>query len=194
MYRISLRHQLPNFHSALNIQIRFYGILNCREYTISEPKQKTDDITAGLAEGIESLCGCGFNTTFITNTFLQCFNDDSPQHVTYRAVLMETDHTTTVELVSYIKQWTTDTQSLIVHSVRLDINTTCPVVIVDFNSPECSEAPSADTLHGDNGSIIGGAIAGVLVLVAIVAAVIVIVLVARHHKTGSKNVQNNKTM
>ena len=106
---------------------------------------------------------------------------------------METDHTTTVELLSYIKQWTTDTPSLVVRNVHLDINTSCSVVIVDFNSPECSEAPSADTLHGDNGSIIGGAIAGVFVLVAIVAAVIVIVMVARHRKNGSKKVQNNNT-
>ena len=193
MYRISLRCQLPihsYFPSALNIQIRFNGIPNCRVYTNFATRQKTDDITAGLAQGIESLCGCGFNTTFITNTLLQCFEIDSPQHVTYRAVLMETDHTTTAELVSYIKQWTTDTPSLVVRNVHLDINTTCSVVIVDFNSPECSEAPPAVTLHG---GIIGGAIAGVFVLVAIVAAVIVIVLVARHRKTGSKNVQTSNT-
>ena len=108
---------------------------------------------------------------------------------------METDNATTVELVSYIEQWSTDTQSLVVRSVRLGINTTCPVIIVDFNSPECPEDPPRVYLSGDIRSIIiGGAIAGVLVLVVFVAAVIVILLlVVRHRKTGSKNVQTKDT-
>ena len=133
--------------------------------------------------------------------------------MTYRALLTETNTNTTVQLVSYIKQWTASTQSLVVQSVRLGINTTCPVAIVDFNIPECPDAiydrstsppptvtdPIAplptDPLPGDNGGIIGGMVAGVFVLVIIVAAVIVIVLVGvRHRKTGSKDVQNNTRM
>ena len=133
--------------------------------------------------------------------------------MTYRAVLTETNNATTVQLVSYIKQWTASTQTLVVQSVRLGINTTCPVVIIDFNSPECPEAinvqstsppptvtdPIAplptDPLPGNNGAIIGGMVAGVFVLVIIVAAVIVIVLVGvRHRKSGSKDVKNNTRM
>ena len=145
---------------------------------------------------------CGFNTTFIPDTFLQCFNEDSPQHVTYRAVLRETNNATTVQLVSYIKQWIQNTQRVVVQSFALEINTTCPVVIIDFNSPECPEAinvrttSTPPTVTGDIGGIIGGVVAGVFVLVVIVAAVIVIVIVLvgmRHRKTGSKDVQNNKT-
>lgn len=65
---------------------------------------------------------------------------DSPQHVTYRAILSKTNNTSSVELVSYIEQWITATQSIVVESVELNINTTCPLVIRDFSSPECPEA------------------------------------------------------
>ena len=180
--------------SALNIQFRFNGVPDCGQYTLLDPNLKTHDVTTGLVQGVESLCGCGFNTAFISSPSLQCF-DDSPQHVTYRAVLTETNNATTVQIVSYIKQWTASTQSLVVQSVRLGINTTCPTVIIDFNSPECPQAtspPPTNPLPGDIGGIIGGVVAGVFVLVVIVAAVIVIVLVGvRHRKTGSKDVQNN---
>ena len=184
------------FPSALNIQLRFNGILNCREYTLLDPDQKTLDITTGLAQGVESLCGCGFTTTFISSPSLQCF-DDSPQHVTYRAVLTETNNATTVQLVSYIKQWTASTQSLVVQSVRLGINTTCPSVIIDFNSPECSQAtspPPTNPLPGDIGGIIGGVVAGVFVLVILAAVIVIVLLVVRYRKTGSKAVQNNTSM
>ena len=79
-------------------------------------------------------------SSLITNAFLRCFNEDSPQHVTYRAIISKTDLATTLELVSYIKQWTTATQSLVVQSVRLGVISTCPVVIMDFDSQECPQA------------------------------------------------------
>ena len=164
---------------------------------------KTNDITTGLSNGINNLCSCGFNVSFITNAFLRCFNEDSPQHVTYRAILSETDLITTVELVSYIKQWATATQSLVVQSVQLGINSTCPVVITDFNSWECPQAienrvihpttsPSASSSSGDNvsDSAVGGAIGGVLFVLLIAAAVVVVlVVVLKCRKTKSLNEQ-----
>ena len=117
--------------------------------------------------------------------------------MTYRAVLVETSQATTVELVSYIKQWIQNTQRVVVQSFALGIDTTCPaVVIADFNSPECPRAIDvrSTSIPGDIGSIIGGVVAGVFVLVVIVAAVIVIVLlVVRQRRIGSTDVQNNKT-
>ena len=191
---------------ALNIQLRLNGILNCRQYTTSETNQKAQDITTRVARGIISRCGCGFNTTFITNSFLKCFYEDSPQHVTYRAMLVETDLITTVQLVSYIEQWAIATQSLVVQSVQLGINTTCPVVIVDLtDSPECPEtiglgkqvtSPTSSThvvsSSGENGLVVGGAIVGVLLIVVVAAAVVVVlVLVMMRRKTGSLNVQSS---
>ena len=192
------------YSPALNIQLRFIGVRDCGQYTLIDPMLKTNDITTGLSNGINNLCNCGFNASFITNAFLRCFNEDSPQHVTYRAILSETNIAMTVELVSYIKQWATATQSLVVQSVQLGINSTCPVVITDINSRECPQAienriihpttsPPASSSNGDNvsDSAIGGAIGGVLFVLLIAAAVVVLVVVVKCRKTKSLNGLNS---
>ena len=202
------------YSPALNIQLRFNGVRDCGQYTLSDPTLKTDDITAGLSTAINNLCNCDFDVTFITNTFLKCFNEDSPQHVTYRAVLAETDLTTAVELVSYIQQWFTVTRTLVVRSVQLGINTTCPVVILKSDSPECPQAidnqvisPTTPPLvgstattgdiednrsnSGDDVSAVGGAIAGVLFVLLIAAAIVILVFVVKYRKTKSPDAQNS---
>ena len=158
---------------------------DCGQYTLIDPTLKTDDITAGLSNGINNLCNCDFDVTFITNAFLRCFNEDSPQHVTYRAILTETDLITTVELVSYIQQWLTVTRTLVVRSVQLGINTTCPVVIFKSDSPECPQA--LENKSGDDVAAVGGAIAGVLLVLSIAAAIVILVLVVKYRKTKSPN-------
>ena len=185
--------------AALHIQLRFNGVRDCGQYTLIDPTQKTDDITAGLSIGINNFCRCGFVSASITNAFLRCFNDNSPQHVTYRAILSETGLATTLELLSYIKQWTTATQSLVVQSVQLGTNTTCPVVITDFNSLECPQAIENRIMHsttsppssGDNVSAVGGAIAGMLFVLLIAAAVVVFLVLVKRRKTKSLNEQNS---
>ena len=141
---------------------------------------------------MESLCGCGFSTAFVSNTFLKCSDDGSPNHVTYRAVLAETDLTTAVELVSYIEQWDANTHSLVIQSVQLGINTTCPVIIADLlDSPECPEVTSAPTDGGVNVFIVVGAVVGVLFVLLIAAVVVILVLlvsVRKQRKTGSLDV------
>ena len=182
-------------YTALNIQLRLNGIPDCSQYTLLDPTEKTNDVTARLVQGVESLCGCGFSTAFVSNTFLKCSDDGSPNHVTYRAVLAETDLTTAVELVSYIEQWDASTHSLVVQSVQLGINTTCPVVIADIlDSPECPEVTSAPTDVSDsgvNGFIVGGAIVGVLFVLLIAAVVVILVLLVslrKQRKTGSLDI------
>ena len=107
--------------------------------------------------------------------------------MTYRAVLAETDLTTTVELVSYIEQWDANTHSLVIQSVQLGINTTCPVVIADIlDSPECPAATDGEV----TGFIVGGAIVGVLFVLLIAAVVVLVVLVSvrKQRKTGPLDV------
>ena len=204
------------YSPALNIQLRFNGVRDCGQYTLIDPMLKTDDITAGLSTGINNLCNCNFGVAFITNAFLRCFDEDSPNHVTYRAILTETDLTTAVELVSFIQQWFTVTRTQVVRSVQLGINTTCPIVILKSDSPECpqaidnqvispttpplvgSTATTGDIYVGDNGSnsgdnvsAVGGAIAGVLFVLLIAAAFIILILVVKYRKTKSHDPQNS---
>ena len=192
-------HMLYFLYAALNIQLRLNGIPDCSQYTLLSPTEKTNDVTNRLVQGVEDLCGCGFSTEYVSDTFLKCSDDGLPNHVIYRAVIAETDLATAVELVSYIEQWDANTQSLVVQSVQLGIDTTCPVVVADLlDSPECPEVTSAPTPSPDgsnsgvNGFIVGGAIAGVFFVLLIAAAVVIVVLlvsVMKHKKTGSLEIQ-----
>ena len=166
------------------------------------------DITAILVEAIKSLCECTFESTFISNAFLTCFDENSSQYVTLRAVLTETNQTSIVELVSYIKQWSAASPILIVQNIQLHINTTCPVAITYSNVPECPEAidehvtsspvtlPPINSNAGsqDNNVIVIGVIAGVLGVIVFIAAVISITMLAAHcRKNGSHDIQHNTT-
>ncbi|XP_064386500.1 CUB and sushi domain-containing protein 3-like isoform X1 [Halichondria panicea] len=88
---------------SMHIQIRLEGITNCRVYTEQDAGMKTDDITNSLTQGIESQCACGFNSSLVLNPFIICF-DDSPSHVTYRAVLTGTESISTIQLARLMEQ------------------------------------------------------------------------------------------
>ena len=109
----------------------------------SDTISKIMDITNKLVLGVEQQCGCGFNHSHISYSSIRCFVA-SPQHVTYRAVLSGTPSVSTVEVTSLIGQWITMTdhthETIRVQSVELDVNSTCPLVIVDFDAPDCLES------------------------------------------------------
>ena len=175
---------------GLYIQLRLGGVLSCQEYTLIDPHQKTDGITDSLAQAVEDRCGCGFNASYITNSFLKCFSEDSPKHVTYRAQLITIVNHTTIDLVTIMSEWVKETRGLVVERVNLDINNTCPLVIADSDSPECPEqlefrsiylVPTAPPPAGFNLTIIVTAVP-VLVVVLILIVVIAIVIHAVRRK------------
>ena len=88
-------------YTVIPIQLRLTKISDCLEYSQSNSKQKVDDITNRLVQEVVGQCQCQFDSRYITDSGLRCF-DESPQHITYRAVLSETNQTSTVELGSYI--------------------------------------------------------------------------------------------
>ena len=173
----------------LNIQLRLRVNSNCGQYILSETVAKTTDITSELIQGVSGMRGCGFNSTLISRPFIRCF-DDSPQLVTYRAVLTGTLTASTVELVSLIDQWIAMTETIIVQSTGLSIDSTCPLVIVDRDSPECSQDltnRSSVQLEGTTpmlevGAIVGGAAGGLVGLVAIVTLVLAAVVLSHRLK------------
>ena len=189
------------FHlfKGVYIQLRFGGILSCQEYTLINPHQKTDGITESLAQAVEDRCGCGFNTSYITDSFLQCFSGNSLKHVTYRAQLVAIANYTTIDLVTIMSEWVTATRGLVVERVSLDINHTCPLVIADSGSPECPEqlefrstiptntAAPAPPVSYLAGIIVVAVSVLVVVLILIVVIAMVILVVKRKRKaTRSK--------
>ena len=180
--------------AGLYIQVRFILNSNCGDYVQSETADKTSDITNQLSVGVERLCGCGFNSTLLSDQFIRCF-DNSPQRVTYRAVLTGTPTLSTVELASLVNQWIRDSGRIVVQSVRFTLSNDCPLVIADVEGPECPgdliNRTAGETSIGNTvniGAVVGGVVGGVLALViTVVFAAAVVVLVIRHRRSGSED-------
>ncbi len=161
---------------------------------------------------MDELCGCGFSTSLLSEEFIDCF-DDSPDHVTYRAVVTGTESMSVVEIASLIEEWVSEGGSIIVQSTRLGLTSSCPVVIADRDSPECPEditnrtlstpppSPSTSAVATSTAapsvaaSVAGGVVAGVLVIVVIVLLIVVIIVVVlflRARRSGSKDISDDK--
>ncbi len=192
--------------TGLHIQLGLEGITNCRVYTEQDADMKTDDITNSLTQGIESQCACGFNSSLILNPFIVCF-DDSPSHVTYRAVLTGTESVSTIQLARLMEQWVENDPIVVVQSAGLSVTNSCPIVIANLNSPECPEditnrtqvaTPTATTSPTESvvvnvGAVAGGVVAGVLAIAVLVLIVIVVLLLLRQRRSGSKDMSDEKT-
>ncbi len=169
------------FIAALHIQLRLLVSSNCGAYTQSETAAKTSDITNEFSQGVDELCQCGFNTSLISRPFIRCF-ETSPNHVTYRAVLSSSETISALLLFSFIDRWNKETPSIIVQSAGLRINSTCPVIIANPNSPECPEDLTNRTLimilNTDSTPLLSaGAIIGIVIgLVALIVALVVVVI------------------
>ena len=167
------------FIVGLHVQLRLIISSNCGAYTQSETAIKTSDITNEFSHGVDELCQCGFNTSLISRPFIRCF-ENSPNHVTYRAVLSSSKILT---ILSFIDRWSKETPSIIVQSAGLRINSTCPVIIANPDSPECPEDLTNRTLiitvNTDNTPLLSvGAVIGIVIgsLALIVALLVIVIL------------------
>ena len=187
------------FIVGLHIQLRLIISSNCGAYTQSETAVKTSDITTEFSHSVDQLCQCGFNTSLISRPFIRCF-ENSPNHVTYRAVLSSSQTISALIIGSFIDRWSKETPSIIVQSAGLSINSTCPVIIANPNSPECPEDLTNRTLiitvNTDNTPLLSvGAVIGIVIgsLALIVALLVVVILLVslRYRKYKSKTLGIN---
>ncbi len=185
--------------------MRLDRVSNCKTFIESETVAKASDIANKLSQGVEELCGCGFSISYLSEEFVDCF-DDSPDHVTYRAVLMGTENVSVVNITSLISEWVSEGGSIIVQSTRLELTSSCPVVIADRDSPECPQditnrplttspttSPTPHSTVVNIGAVIGGVVAGVLAIAVIVLVIVVILLLLRVRRSGSKDINDGKT-
>ena len=182
--------------AAVFIQLILSGIHNCPEYRQNNANGIINDVTTELAEAIQGICGCSFSREHISESFVQCFSE-SPHQITFRAQINQTSQSSTVELVSYIEQWITSTGSLVVQGSLLQLNTTCPLVIVDqFVASECPlDQPTivtatTSTQQPDNtGAIVGGVVVLGLALILAITAIVIGYLVLKQRRTGGVNLK-----
>ena len=167
---------------AILFHLQLSGLPNaCQMWVLSDTSAKLSDIIAAVVHNTDELCQCGFNAEHITDYAFQCF-PNSDQHVTFRARLHGTAHANSSQLIKDIQQWVNTEIPVAVQGVRVNIDT-CPVAITSFQDPQCPETtqPTSDTAD-TTAVIVGGVIAGMIVLILPMTVIVIAVLVTKNRK------------
>ena len=140
-----------------------------------------------MAQNVASLCRCEFNSTLLSNSHLLCF-EETPQIVTFRSQLSETSQTSTVELVTYIKLWTSESEGVAVDGVFLGFQTICFLVINSLDAVECSTQYSLIVNLGT----VGGVVAAVLLFILVGVAIVTLIVFIKKQRTTQRSQAGNK--
>ncbi len=142
----------------------------------------------GVAEGIEVLCQCGFNTTNIQMGEVECPLSSQTASV-YRAEIHSTPGQTSPipQLFSLLQEWISREPELLINSQLLRVDDSCSAVPASaYNEEACgkleSETHWTEKITSTYGIIgIAGGSALILVLCIIMVTTI---FVSRHRKTA----------
>lgn len=153
---------------------------------LDNANEKEADLTTALQQVIEQRCQCGFNEDLITEGgFQRCLLDD---YVTFRANIYGVGAVSTFQLISFIKDWIKDEKTIVIQSLRLTLDSVCPVAIDSVSDPDCTASLGTSRSSDGGGSdntvaIIGGVVVAVVVVVAIAVVVVVVVVAVLNFKS-----------
>ena len=147
-----------------------------------------------VAQGIEEICQCGFNTTNIQMGEMQCSLSSQIGIIIYRAEIHSTPQTDPLpQLLSLLQEWIGGEPQLLVHSQLLQVDESCSAVPASSYNEEACEKLSSEThwtkkITSTYG-IVGIAVGSALILVLCVTMVIICttILMTRHQKTTKLN-------
>ena len=148
---------------------------------------KLNDVTNAVVQSINQHCQCGLTAECITESAFQCF-ENSERQVTFRARLCGIAQTNTSLLLAYLEIFVAQTDSTIaVQGVRLDVDSSCSVIINSFGDPQCTMTTASDSTtvaaQSDNtAAIIGGVVAVIVVIIVAVTVIIIAFLITRSRR------------
>ena len=159
----------------------------CTYIKNQDTRRKELDLLTAIADGVEESCQCGFSVTYFADGGFKCFQDSAEVAVTYRTQLSAPNGT-----VEQISLWLSTSPSVVVTGVRLQLDSTCNLVIESLSDRECgvvtekettTEIPPAgtstksDTQSSQLNLTIGGAIGfAVMILILLVFLLVIILL------------------
>ena len=149
----------------------------------SDTSRKIEDVISALVLNVEQICLCKFHRDYnITNSAFQCF-PDSPQAVTYRAVLHGTTSASSSKILRHIEQWISEGARISIQNVVINVDPSCVLVIDSVRDNECgaTDQPTVVTSN-DIGVAVGCAGAVVLILSLFIAIPIATVLLLKQRK------------
>ena len=140
-----------------------------------------------MGQGINQHCRCELSAECITEGAFQCF-ENSERQVTFRARLCGTAQTNTSLLLAYLETFVAQTDSTIaVQGVRLDVDSSCSVIINSFGDPQCTmttASESTTTVAGQSDNTAAIIVGGVVAVIVVVAVTIIIIafMITRSHR------------
>ena len=156
--------------------------------------RKIEDILSALVLNVEQICHCEFTRDHITNSAFQCF-PGSPQAVTYRAVLHGTTSASNSDLILYIEQWISDSVTISIQNILINVDPSCVLVIDCVHDNECgaTDQPTVVTTLYDTSSLsnnigvaVGSTVVAVVVLSLSIAVTIVAILLFKWRKNFNR--------
>ena len=161
----------------------------------SDPEAKLSDIWAALSDSIRQDCSCSLS---MQQSLFSCLGTEDSETVVYIAELSYTVIPGVVNVPSLLTSWIDSGPTIIVNSIQLQVDTTCPVVIDSLKPESCivaphtSSSPPTDTPTDPPANVTVIAVVTcvilLLVVVTIVAAIVVAVAVFRRKQSKYKYV------
>ena len=144
---------------------------------------KIEDISAAITLNINQCCQCGLSHENITDGVFRCFSN-SPQAVTFRALLHGTAKASSSKIVSRIEQWiSVNDVTIPVQSVLINVDSSCIVIISSFGDRECQLNSEQPKSSNDNPSAITiGGITNALLFVLNLASVAIVIILLLHFR------------
>ena len=149
-----------------------------------DTEAKLSDIWTVLFESIRQDCSCSFT---LQQHFFSCLGSEDSETVVYIAELSYTVIPGVVDVPSLLTSWVDSGPTIIVNSIQLQVDTTCPVTIDSLEPQSCSTTP-ADPPTDVTVIAVVTCVILLLVVVTIVAAVVVAVTVFRRKQSKYKYV------
>ena len=147
-----------------------------------DTEAKLSDIWTALFESIRQDCSCSF---ILQQHFFSCLGTEDSETVVYIAELSYTVIPGVVDVHSLLTSWVDSGPTIIVNSIQLQVDTTCPVMIDSLEPQSCFTTP-ADPPTDVTVIAVVTCVILLLVVVAIVAAIVVAVAVFRRKQSKYK--------
>ena len=152
-------------------KIYYFTLLQAERRT-----QKFREIVSAVVQQVHMRCSCSFTETNIRKNEFSCRSIANT--VVFRA---EISYTRAEDVVTLVSEWVQSGTSIVVDSMRLNIDPTCPTQLGSFQDDDCE---LTETVGGNVATFasLGGAFGVVCVLLIISSIIIIIFVVQRKRK------------
>ena len=144
-----------------------------------ETETKLSELSAALSVPLQQNCTCPLS---IQQRFFSCLGTADSQTVVFLAQITYADLPGGMDVPSLITSWVASSSAILVSSIQLQVDTSCPVVIDSLSSKRCTDPPTNPPANPPTDFTvitIAVCIAVLLVVIIIVAAVVTVVVLCR---------------